>query len=218
VSGRAALDRLRTGASLTVVAALLAVGCGTTAPTPVDLPNSANVEDDIFRLEVRGSKANFKTNEPIELAITLAYVGVGEIVSYGSSNGPILFSIAQLDGRPSLLDTGKSDCVEQRIPHEPPFATGWKKPEVYTADKDNTPFWDAYVADPQLRLPPGRWRLTATVELSLDPTCRTGAATTGTMPVRKGAGPARRAGPTEALNPPADGFGTDRRGGPGWGS
>ena len=149
----------------------------TTSSPPVDLPEVSPIEpepsfpplsgqgaaqDDTFSLTIETGDTRFVADEPIAITTTLRYIGTRErrtIISHGG--GPVSFGVEQLDGP---VDNGPEWDTSAT-----PF--GYRRGDVqdipfgksggWDGDDPMADFWRAWFADPELRLPAGRYRITA---------------------------------------------------------
>jgi len=134
------------------------------SPAPTfSLATHGEAADDRFRLTIKTDAPRVTAEDAIDLTTTLSYIGAAEsedIVSI--SPGPVEFRVEQLDG---LVDTGPD--------HAGPWLFVYHRGEVqdipfskaggYDADDPMAPFWRTWFADPELRLPVGRYRIAASL-------------------------------------------------------
>ena len=62
-----------------------------------------------------------------------------------------------------------ADCGQHEFPRLVPVAVPFRKTGGFSADDPNADFYRAFFADPVLRLPAGRWQVTASVSGFLVP-------------------------------------------------
>lgn len=159
---------------LAVMAVALA-GCDEMAPTPTALPAptsslvpsaetdgpAAEVVRDAFRLTIRTASHGYRADEPIDVSTVLAYAGPAQRVEVaGSGSGIVIFAIEQLDGPIRIEGGGSADCHPWTIPRGE-NAVPFSKSGGYSTDDPLADFYARYFDDPALRLPAGRWRITA---------------------------------------------------------
>ncbi len=83
---------------------------------------------------------------------------------WGSGSGPVAFGLAQIDG--DIVIAGArmtADCVSHEYARLVPVALPFRKSGGFSNDDPNAAFYKAFFADPVLRLPAGRWRVTASL-------------------------------------------------------
>jgi hypothetical protein len=85
----------------------------------------------------------------------------------GSGSGPIVFGMEQLDGPLDMGPLMTSDCAEHRLVRGVAAGRPFVKSGGFDQGNPNAAFWKAYFADPVLRLPAGRWRIAASIELAI---------------------------------------------------
>lgn len=116
-------------------------------------------------LELRTSAATYSQDEPIQLAARLQFRGPGDATTiYGLGAGLIVFDIEQLDGTIQLPAVWPGECRDFRIQRATPYEGIFAKSGSFANDSPDAAFYRAYFNDPVLRLPVGRWRVTARVE------------------------------------------------------
>ncbi len=159
-----------------VVGALLLSALSLSACSPGDPgqpPRVAAVDrDGPFSLTMTVERTQYRVDEPIDAVATFAYAGpkAWEELS-GSGSGPILFGIEQSDGP---IDNGfwqHDDCKRHVLERDGPLVQGFQKGAAFGASDPMADFWRDYVAEPDLRLPAGHYRLTALVELIVGRGC-----------------------------------------------
>jgi hypothetical protein len=157
---------------IVVVAALFVIaGCVGVAPegqggrvaTASADAMSTVANDGIFELRISTPSARVRTDDTITIESSLTYVGPERIVTVaGSGSGLVVFGVRQLDG-PHLVSPGwTTDCAARTMTAGVPVAQPFAKSGGYTNDDPDAAFIRAYFAERPLRLPPGRWRISAT--------------------------------------------------------
>lgn len=131
-------------------------------------PVARAVRDGPFALEVVVAKARYAPDEPIEAHATLRYLGPeGRIDITGSGDGPIFFRLEDVAGTRDMGPAWSDDCASHTIVGQVtrPFvkAGGWSE------DDPDADFYRAFFADPQFRLPAGRWRIFALADFYATP-------------------------------------------------
>jgi hypothetical protein len=107
----------------------------------------------------------YAANQPIDASATLTYLGPEAGVDLvGSGSGLVIFSVKQLDGGLDLGGGQTADCQTSRLDRDRPMLARFKKSGGWTGEDPNAAFLEAYFNDPVLRLPRGRWQITAAAE------------------------------------------------------
>lgn len=123
-------------------------------------------------MEFSTSSASYAENEPVLASARLIYDGPDETASLsGTGSGAILFSIEQLDGDLDQSAFQHDDCKPYELPADRPIELPFSKSGALDADDPRAQFWRDFFAEPELRLPAGHYRLTATVPLSAGSGC-----------------------------------------------
>jgi hypothetical protein len=122
----------------------------------------AETKDGHFLLSLDLPKRIWRTDEAITGTATLYLIGQREASLGGSGEGVIAYAYEQLDGdkRAECLPT--SDLVFHGIAADAPITTDLFKCASYQADAPPTDFNRQFAEDPQIQLPPGIWKVTAT--------------------------------------------------------
>jgi len=140
-------------------------------PSSVDEPSSeerplGTAQDETFYFEVMASKATYAPGEPIEVVASFTYLGPNATERVFHAASPIGFRIEEAGG-PRVMD-GAMDlpCLntdaEAGQPIEVPFTKSGAPTDDPTAGFDRS-----WYEDPVLTLPPGRWRIVASLFVSL---------------------------------------------------
>jgi hypothetical protein len=131
------------------------------APTLV-LASRGEARDEMFDLTIETAGTQAIADEPIDIATTLRYIGEdahATVVSHGG--GPVSFGVEQLDGPvdngPEWDASAAPFTYDRGDVQDIPF----QKSGGWDGDDPMAGFWRAWFADPELRLPPGRYRITA---------------------------------------------------------
>ncbi len=136
--------------------------------TPNPLAASASVTDGDFRLTITSPKATWGTDEAIEVGTTLEYLGPeAKATLWGSLSGLIRFGVVEVSGdrimggefAASVGPPGQRDCGPHVISAAANITAPFSKGGVYDANDPHIDFYDEYLADPQLYLPPGQWEI-----------------------------------------------------------
>lgn len=193
------MDRLRRGGdggeaapALAVAAALgLALlattgACGDTAPSanpsrdpgrsPDQRAAPAAVEerthDDAFELVLRLPRLGWAEGESIEVVAQLTYTGPQPtVVVSGSGSGLVLFGLEQVGGPIRIGGAATMDCLPRTLERGVPLVVPYQKSGAFSNDDPKAAWYRAFFADPLLRPPAGRWRLTASADFFTGPPC-----------------------------------------------
>jgi hypothetical protein len=160
-------QRLRDGRNLWIVAHARHSAGGPSCPSEggviVNGPMAIATSGD-FDLQLRAGTAAFQADEPIDVEATLTYHGAtGETVD-GWGNGYVWFRVERVDGELRMEPVQMMIC-QRLVPLEAgvPRTMAFFKGGYGLAPGDpNADFLRRYWEDPELRLPAGAWRITAT--------------------------------------------------------
>jgi hypothetical protein len=142
--------------------AILTACAGLGAPR-VDQPSTAPqpiVRDGDFTLEITSPRDSWAAGEPIEVTATLTYERPGSTTIIGPGAGPIAFGVRQLDGTREMGALMTADAVEHVVGPEP-YVAEYRKSGGWDPGDENEEFYKEFFEDPEFRLPPGRWEVTA---------------------------------------------------------
>jgi hypothetical protein len=116
-----------------------------------------------FTLSFGTNKAEYEANERIDLDISMLYEGPAQSLAFVDHRVPTLF-VEQLDGRLVMGTTFVNyDCRHDgpiTLHAGEPAEMGFQKSIGYAENDPDAAFYASYFDDPELRLPPGRYRLT----------------------------------------------------------
>jgi len=136
----------------------------TLPPDPLDLPVGDDTQDGAIQLTLTSPHGRYKAGDPIEVVAGLTNGGSGgSITTYGGSDGPVIFSLRQVDG-PIVIDPiVLENCIEQvTLPLYEPLQIPFKKTGAVPSGATDPAYWRSWFADPVLRLPAGTWEISAT--------------------------------------------------------
>lgn len=122
-----------------------------------------------FRLRLSAPRSTYRAHELIEgITAELTYDGGSQVVAVVGTGQLIYgFSTEMLDG-PYATGAGVDEpCVPDHITRGEPIVQPYEKSGGYDPDRPYADFYDAFFADPELRLPAGTWRITAYSEFYL---------------------------------------------------
>ncbi len=146
---------------------LVAAACGSPAPsTPEPAPPVVGrAGDRLFRLELVAGRAVYHAGEPLHVEASVTYHGAdaGSRVFHGAS--PVSIGVVQLDGPAALEVVMAVPCASSDLARGVPLRVPFQRSGLI---EDEPPFDMAWFRNPELRLPPGRWRFSATMSVMLD--------------------------------------------------
>ncbi len=130
---------------------------------PISAPSVTAVDaNEDFRLELTVEQDRYRAGQPILADAVLTYLGPESSVTLrGSGTGVVAIGLKQLDGP---VDPGRAfptDCRPDEMTPGEPMHVQFSKSGSFDGDDPLADFYRAYFDDPLLRLPPGRWQLTA---------------------------------------------------------
>ncbi len=117
--------------------------------------------DALFSLSIQADRGHYAADAPIEIDTTLRYIGDARTTVTSSGAGLVVFGIEQLDGP---VDTGwarNDDCVRYVYRPGDTESVEFQKSGGYSNDDGMAAFWRTFFAEPELRLPAGKYRITA---------------------------------------------------------
>jgi hypothetical protein len=139
-------------------------------PSVVDEPPGeerplGTAQDDTFYFEILADKAAYAPDEPIDVVASFTYLGPNATERVFHAASPVGFRIEEIGGTRVMGGGMDLPClftdVESGVPETVPFAKSGSPTDGEAG------FDRAWYADPELRLPPGRWRIVANLWVSL---------------------------------------------------
>ena len=118
--------------------------------------------DELFSLTIHADSGRYAAEEPIKIATTLRFVGDEPTTVTSSGGGLVVFSIEQLDGPVDVEGAQTADCMPYEYRPGDTESTGFRKSGGYSNDDPMADFWRSFFGEPELRLPAGEYRITAT--------------------------------------------------------
>jgi hypothetical protein len=155
-----------TFAAALAIGAVVVATCGQApVPTPsgpTDQPIVLEGRDAGFVLSMRIGSGVVDAGAPIDISATLMWEGANASASiWGSGSGPVSFGLEEIDGDIVLGGAMTSDCQQDEFRRLVPVPVPFQKSGGWSAEDPNAAFYRTFFADPVLRLPAGRWRVTA---------------------------------------------------------
>ena len=162
--------RGRLGAGLAMAVALLVVACSS-EPSPDPSPPTVIAQDQGFVLVMAVPTDHFAEGQAIDLRTTLTWTGPAPTATiWGSGMGPVGFLYEELTGRKrSLGGVMTGDCAQHLYDRGVVARIPISKNVAWSADDPDAAFYQEFSRDPLLRLPAGRWRITAELDGMLAP-------------------------------------------------
>lgn len=138
----------------------------TPAPTAVadpGVPGPAQAVDTEgrFRLVLGLAAVIVRAGEPVEGQAALTTVDGQEAAIAGSGGGVIGYSFTEIGGPRSMGGVMTSDCAPHTIPAGGALRSPLRPSAAWSEDDPNAAFYRAFAQRPDVRLPPGAWRITA---------------------------------------------------------
>lgn len=161
---KAVLDRIMASMELNpVIPVVPTVPEGPTgAPISGDPVTDADA-DDSFRLTLEADQDRYRAGQMIEVVATLTYLGPADsVVARGSSNpGLIGFAVESEDPPVRVSPAFTTDCGAHEMTRDDPVEYPFAKSGGFSPDEPLAPFYEAYFDSSELRLPAGKWTITA---------------------------------------------------------
>jgi hypothetical protein len=136
----------------------------TPTPNPLDLPVGDDTQDGAIQLTLTSPHGRYKAGDPIDVVAGLTNGGSGDpITTYGGPDGPVIFSLRQVDGPVVIDPIVLTSCIEQvTLRAYEPMQIPFKKSGTVAGGAADPAYWRAWFTDPILRLPAGTWEISAT--------------------------------------------------------
>lgn len=135
-------------------------------------PIGAADVDGPFRLELVLPRTTWSTTDEIEAQATLRYLLPMGVELGGAGSGLLGFSAIEVGGTRRMDAGWQADCARWNLAADAPITSGLTKGGGWSADDPNAAFYEAFFADPEYHLPPGRWLITAHAVFAEGPDCR----------------------------------------------
>ena len=163
---------MRWGTAVATVLLGIVGACGQSpAPTTrTGQPVFVEGRDADFALAMQIGSDVVDAGAPVDVAAILTWEGANPTATiWASGSGPVSFRLGQIDGTIALGGAMTADCATHDYTRLAPVAVPFRKSGGFSADDPNAGFYRAFFADPVLRLPAGRWRVTANLNGFLVP-------------------------------------------------
>ena len=142
--------------------AVLVTGCVATRIRAED-------RDRGFLLTISAPRQVWASGQPIAVSSEFSYLGPGATEVWGPGPGPhVGFDVVELTGHRKMQAIWLLACQSWTMTRLP-ITTPFRKGGGYSDDDPDAAFYRQYFADPEFRLPAGRWQITATAPFSLGP-------------------------------------------------
>jgi hypothetical protein len=155
---------------LALVVALVVTlsACGDAASSAPAAPAnpSATVRDETFALTLAADRPHYRPTDAISVAASYAYLGPRVTERAFHAAQAIGFRIEEIGGQRGMGGGMDMPCLFTDVAAGQPVAVPFAKAGVIS-DDPNVGFDAAWFQDPVFRLPAGRWRVVATLGVSL---------------------------------------------------
>ncbi len=158
-------------AAVAVVAVVLAVFLAGVGRPGASGPVSDTAAKDGFVLELTVAQSSYASNAPIDAHATLTYTGSQPISRVWGGGTLVFFSLVDVDGSRDVPGGMREPCIQYPITPGEPQTFPFAKSGGYSPGDPNAHFIEAYLHDPQLRLPSGTWDLQAHALFNTGDTC-----------------------------------------------
>jgi hypothetical protein len=156
-------------ALVALLAVILGPGVGK-RPTMTPAPSESSKVDDgpvettdldgAFELTLRSAHARYGAGEPIDVEASLTYHGPGATVDICTDSGPIQFGIREkVLGGITLEPVSRLMFDHSTLTRDVALIKPFMKSGGFSGDDPAAPSFQAFFADPILRLPQGTWHI-----------------------------------------------------------
>jgi hypothetical protein len=144
-----------------LMAAMLVACAGPTEPAVYEPSRSPRplVRAGDFMLEISSPRESWAAGEPIAVTATLTYLGDATTTIYGPEPHPLSFGVREIGGTREMAAFLTYEGGVVRIGPEPLVVEYRKSGGWSPGDDPNEAFYERFFADPELRLPAGRWEI-----------------------------------------------------------
>jgi hypothetical protein len=152
------------------MAATLVVACSS-EPSPDASPPTVVAQDKGFVLVMAVPTDHFAEGQAIDVRTSLTWTGPAPNATiWGSGMGPVGFLYEELTGRHRTLGgVMTADCAQHLYDRGVVTSIPLRKNVGWSEDDPDAAFFREFARDPLLRLPAGRWRISAQVDGLLAP-------------------------------------------------
>jgi hypothetical protein len=120
-----------------------------------------------FLLTISTPHLAWGANQPISVSAELSYLGPGTINVSGPGPGPhVKFAVVELTGDREMQGAWLMACQHWTMTRGH-LAVPFAKSGGWSAEDPDAAFYEAYIDDPEFRLPPGRWEVSAIAPFSI---------------------------------------------------
>jgi hypothetical protein len=123
-------------------------------------------------LSATAERAVVPAGQPIEVEALLTHDRPEPLIVSGSGSGVVFFSVTRIeDGLTSGPPAMEGDCVPHELPAGEPMVVPFAKSGGFSPEDPDAGFLRAYLADPELTLPQGTWRIDVSTVGNLGDEC-----------------------------------------------
>jgi len=131
-------------------------------------PFIVQVRDADFTLTWRVDAQRVSSTDSLRLEARLLYTGPSQAIKAWAGFSLVHFYFRQADGPLFLEPTIESIGICHDVQRGEPVVVEYRKSGTFAEPGDpNFPVMNAFLRDPELHFPPGRWRITAIADFSL---------------------------------------------------
>ena len=124
-----------------------------------------------FLLTISSPHVVWGADQPIIVSAEFSYLGSDSVTVSGPGPGPLVaFEIVELTGSRKMEPIWELACATWQMTRVP-LAYPFRKSGGYSPDEPDAAFYEAYMADPEFRLPERRWAVTAVAPFMTGPGC-----------------------------------------------
>jgi hypothetical protein len=153
--------------TMVVSICLLSSACSLMSGNAHGIRNETRESD--FQLAIFSPREVWAAGAPIEVTAELSYVGPGARQVWGPGPGDhFAFDLEELTGVRKLQGSFLLACLSFSLTRSP-IAAAFRKGADASQEDPDAAFDSTFLDDPQLRLPVGRWKITASAPFSLGP-------------------------------------------------
>ena len=140
---------------------LLGAACSAEPPPPPIGPVRSEATQQGVALRLESPRSVVRAEDAIDVITSVVNERAEPQTLFSSSSGPVAFGITRLeDGLTAELDW-EDDCAPHELAPGEPVDYPFQKSGSWSEEDPDADFMREYAADPDLHLPPGRWRIEA---------------------------------------------------------